>query len=134
MNVVSLLQPWATLVAIGAKQFETRSWKTPYRGPLLIHASKGKDRAGRDLWNESSVGFPSFDELPFGRILCEVRLLEVHRAEDIEPWLDDREAQYGNYAPGRFAWKLQLVRRFKEPIMAKGRLGFWNFDLPEGLL
>ena len=37
---LSLIQPWATLVAIGAKKVETRSWKTPYRGWLAIHASK----------------------------------------------------------------------------------------------
>lgn len=134
MKVISLLQPWATLIAIGAKQYETRSWKTPYRGPLLIHASKGKDRAGRKLWNESSLGYPSLDELPFGKIICEVSLLDVHPAEEIEPWLDDREAQYGNYAPGRFAWKLQLVRRFRNPIPAKGSLGLWNFELPESIL
>jgi hypothetical protein len=42
MKAISLLQPWATLVAIGAKHFETRSWSTAFRGPLAIHASMGK--------------------------------------------------------------------------------------------
>src|SRR4051812_42520238 len=41
VKVLSLTQPWASLVAIGAKQIETRSWRTHYRGPLLIHASAG---------------------------------------------------------------------------------------------
>jgi hypothetical protein len=39
MKVLSLLQPWATLVMIGAKQFECRTWKTAHRGPMVIHAS-----------------------------------------------------------------------------------------------
>ena len=41
MKALSLTQPWATLIAIGAKKIETRSWRTPYRGQIAIHASKG---------------------------------------------------------------------------------------------
>jgi hypothetical protein len=40
MKAITLYQPWATLVAIGAKRIETRSWSTQYRGPLAIHVSK----------------------------------------------------------------------------------------------
>jgi hypothetical protein len=40
IRVLSLWQPWATLIAIGAKRFETRSWSTAYRGPIAIHAAK----------------------------------------------------------------------------------------------
>ncbi len=46
MKAISLTQPWATLVAIGAKQIETRSWSTPYRGELAIHAAKGLGSVG----------------------------------------------------------------------------------------
>ena len=59
IKAITLLQPYAALVAIGAKTIETRSWYTPYRGPLAIHAGKGRDflylcqsepfRAGRSL-------------------------------------------------------------------------------------
>lgn len=41
MKVLTLTQPWATLVALGAKKIETRSWSTSYRGPLAIHAAQG---------------------------------------------------------------------------------------------
>jgi activating signal cointegrator 1 len=40
-KVLTLTQPWASLIACGAKQVETRSWKTDYRGPILIHAAQG---------------------------------------------------------------------------------------------
>lgn len=43
-RALSLTQPWATLATLvvsGAKRVETRSWKTPYRGWLGIHAAKG---------------------------------------------------------------------------------------------
>lgn len=46
MKVLTITQPWATLVAIGAKQIETRSWPTHYRGPLLIHAAAGYGKGG----------------------------------------------------------------------------------------
>ncbi len=42
MKAISLLEPWATMVRLGAKHIETRSWNTKYRGRLAIHASKGK--------------------------------------------------------------------------------------------
>ena len=40
MKAITLWQPWATLLACGAKQYETRSWATEYRGPIAIHAAK----------------------------------------------------------------------------------------------
>lgn len=40
MKILSLWQPWASLLGLGAKRIETRSWQTPYRGPLVIHAAK----------------------------------------------------------------------------------------------
>ena len=40
MKALTLWQPWASLIAVGAKTIETRSWSTAYRGPLLIHAAK----------------------------------------------------------------------------------------------
>ncbi len=40
MKAISIWQPWASLIAIGAKQIETRSWATGYRGLLVIHAAK----------------------------------------------------------------------------------------------
>ncbi len=39
VRAITLWQPWASLVALGLKRFETRSWPTNYRGKLLIHAA-----------------------------------------------------------------------------------------------
>lgn len=40
LRAITLHQPWATLVALGVKTIETRSWPTKYRGRILIHAAK----------------------------------------------------------------------------------------------
>jgi hypothetical protein len=39
MKALSLHQPWASLIGLGVKTIETRSWSTKYRGPLAVHAS-----------------------------------------------------------------------------------------------
>ena len=39
MKALTIWQPWASLLACGAKQFETRGWATSYRGPIAIHAA-----------------------------------------------------------------------------------------------
>ncbi len=46
-------QPWATLIALGVKTIETRSWSTSYRGPLAIHAAKrpSKQEWDTDEWS-----------------------------------------------------------------------------------
>jgi hypothetical protein len=67
MKAITLTQPWATLVALGAKKIETRSWSTSYRGPLAIHAAKGLGPVGgmaglRDL----------IESQPFNAALCDV--------------------------------------------------------------
>jgi activating signal cointegrator 1 len=49
VKALTLTQPWASLVAVGAKVIETRSWSTSYRGPLAIHAAKGFPLQARRL-------------------------------------------------------------------------------------
>ena len=49
MKTLTLLQPWATLVALEAKRIETRSWYTTYRGPLAIHAARRMSKAAISL-------------------------------------------------------------------------------------
>lgn len=48
MKAITLWQPWASLLACGAKHYETRSWPTNYRGPIAIHAAKTNVRSVLD--------------------------------------------------------------------------------------
>ena len=50
MKVLTLTQPWASLVACGAKRIETRPWRTRYRGPVAIHAAQAMPRAALDFY------------------------------------------------------------------------------------
>jgi hypothetical protein len=47
--VLTLTQPWASLVVLGSKKLETRGWRTNYHGPLLIHAAKNMPKDCREL-------------------------------------------------------------------------------------
>ena len=153
MKALTLTQPWATLVAIGAKRIETRSWSTKYRGPLAIHAAKGFPKEARQftmqpVCYEAVRRFSPGAETglkcgmlayPLGMVIATARLgnvlpVEVIDNEDnvfgvsLKP-LSVQEKAFGNYSPGRYAWLLEDIR-FIEPIPAKGALGLWEWQRP----
>ena len=133
MKALTLTQPWATLVAIGAKRIETRSWSTKYRGPLAIHAAKGFPRDARDMMRHPSFckvlhprGFTSADHLPLGVVLAICELYDCRGTWSINyADLDPAEYDFGNYAEGRFAFFLRNVVEL-EPVSIKGALGLWE--------
>jgi hypothetical protein len=125
---LSLLEPWASLMAHGHKRVETRSWKTPYRGLVAIQASKSrqavKDGTSHHLWWD--VLGREEPEYHFGCIIAVVRLLGCVETEAISPTLDSQEQAFGNYEPGRFAWRFEAVpTRLVRPVLCKGMLGLW---------
>ena len=136
MRTLTLVQPWATLIALGAKTIETRSWYTPYRGPLYIHAGKNVD--GVVMMGESEAakafrqalragGFDRATDVPRGVIVCQCVLSDVRMiARGYEPPATER--LFGNYQPGRYAWHLTDVQPVV-PIPARGSLGLWECDL-----
>jgi hypothetical protein len=130
MKVLSLMQPWATLVVMGLKTIETRSWATDYRGPLFIHASKS--RAGKTILPALGVPIPDFNALPFGAIIGEVNLDKIVRFEELDISKEDWERQalegkaFGDYK-GKFCWMFKDAVVLEEPITATGRLGLWEF-------
>lgn len=135
MKAITLWQPWATLVAYGYKQFETRSWATHYRGPLLIHAAKRIPQRGElgALPNPepirqalAEIGIRQVGDLPFGCAVAVVEVTAVLRTEVVGPGLDEAQLAFGDYAPGRYAWRLTDVRRLLEPVPLQGRQGLWS--------
>ena len=70
MKVLTIKQPWATLIMQGDKRFEFRSWQTNYRGDLLIHAGKGIDK---EAMNKLAKYIP--EDMLTGKILGKVTLV-----------------------------------------------------------
>ena len=140
MRAISLWQPWATFVALGLKKFETRSWGTAYRGPLLIHAAK-RPMTGIEkelvyyLKNEYGDLCACLNnaEFPLGALVASCELFDVlESGKDFQPLeVDPLEYDLGNYEQGRFAWKLLSIKAL-EPISFKGSQGF--FHVPDSVL
>lgn len=142
MKALTLTQPWATLVALGEKKIETRSWGTGYRGELLIHAAKGQSL------EESRVrNLPVFEAalrkhglevtpLPMGALVGRVQLVQCGAVDhpgfaDASSSWDRREWEFGNLEPGagRYAWVLAEAEYFWQPKPMKGAQGLWEAKL-----
>lgn len=133
MRAISLLQPWASLVALGEKQWETRSWSTNYRGQIAIHASSKKcperflhtDPFERVLRNHA---IHSADLLPTGYVVA-VGYLVACISTCAVRGLSTNEIAFGDFGPGRYAWKIERVTDLEIGIPVKGKLGLWNWHV-----
>lgn len=140
MRILTLTQPWATLVALGHKKVETRSWSTPYRGSMAIHAAKGWKPENAEWATELVERGLIPSTLPFGQIVCVVHLKDVlptnpptwHADQVLEmhKWFmpDEKEREFGNYDPGRYAWLMEDLRPIP-PMKFKGAQGLRNLPL-----
>ena len=138
MKAITLYQPWASACVCGLKPYETRSWATKHRGPIAIHAAKsvprkliramGPQYAVLVEFVRGLVDPHSFDELPFGAVVGACGLIDCMPTLLLKPRLSALDLQWGDFSPGRFAWKLihpvQMV-----PVVCRGAQGLW--DLPK---
>lgn len=129
MKVLSIKEPFATLIANGDKLIETRSWKTNYRGEIFIHAS-GKKLAKEYLINEYVVSLINNLPMNFGNIICKANLVDCVYIDDEflkKIKLNIKEYNLGLYEKGRYGWVFEDVEPIY-PIPAKGKLNIWNFE------
>ncbi len=128
MKAISLWQPWAHAMKICAKQNETRSWHTNYRGDLLICSAKsGLSKEECHAQVDALMPTTELYELQFGYGLCVVELYDCVSTDDIS--YDDYcyEEEFGDYSPGRFVWMTRNHRSIV-PFPVKGRQGLFNVD------
>jgi hypothetical protein len=135
-RALSLIEPWATLIALGAKRIETRSWPTRFRGPFLVHASRALPRQNIALCQREPIrgilaaaGYPTHAALPRGAIVGAARLVDC-RLITPETEAPPLERDVDHFSPGRFAWYLTEPRRLAAPVPARGMLGFWRVPEP----
>lgn len=127
LKVLTLRQPWATLVAEGIKKYEFRSWKTNYRGKVLIHAGTGIDKDDMKKYEHMNLDFPS------RRIIA---VVEIEDCLELDKDLNKKIISENNIAYGHkirtgYAWKLKNIKKIDYDKEVNGQLGLWNIDLDE---
>ncbi len=136
MKAITLWQPWASLMSIGEKRFETRSWSTKHRGEMAIHAAK-MPISKIPLPNATFVlmqsllergGLDIFD-LPYGCVVAVGNLIEIFPTE--EHWhrinIRAKDLELGDWSEGRFAWDFAEVDALDPPIPTRGSQGIWEW-------
>lgn len=127
MKTLSVQNPWAYWIMNYGKTVENRTWKTKYRGRILIHASMRWDNnAPLDPWKLKSPGV-SREELERlieqckqtnGYILGSVELYDcVKFADEADSWVQ----------PGLWHWLLRDPDLWEKPVFIKGSLGLWEY-------
>jgi predicted transcriptional regulator len=124
MKVLTVKQPWATLLVLGLKEYEFRSWKTNYRGKVLIHAGESIDKEALDRFKELNLEYPT--KKVVGEVVIEDCLLldkELNRKI-----ISENNIVYGTKEREGYAWKISHAKEIKSNKEVKGKLGLWNID------
>jgi len=126
MKVLTIKQPWASLIIEGYKKYEFRSWKTKYRGKILIHAGLSLEKDMIKRFEEYNLNYIQ------GAIIGEAYITDCILVD--EKFNNElREINSVVYARSnhveKYAWKLENVKKYDKPIYVKGKLGLWNHEV-----
>lgn len=131
MKVLSIKEPFATLIKEKQKIIETRSWKTNYRGEFYIHASKAKIN-NKDSRTKELLNLIPNISMNYGNIICKCILKDcIYMDENFLEEIKKNHKEYicGHYEIGRYAWVLEVIEVLETPLPAKGKLGIWNYEI-----
>lgn len=130
MRALTLHQPYASLIAVRMKPWETRGRRTSHRGPIAIHAglvcrSGFADDLADELREEFGVDWAG--SLPRGAVVAIGVLTDCVPAERVP----EEERRWGDFAPGRFAWRIEEVRALHPVVPARGFQNLWRWQPPD---
>lgn len=125
MKALTIKEPWASLIIEGYKKYEFRSWKTKYRGKILVHAGLSVEKDMLKRFKDYKI-----DVKP-GYIIGEVTITDCILVDEkfnkelrsIDSIVYGRSNHVENYA-----WKIENVIKYDNPIPCKGKLGIWNYE------
>jgi len=150
MKVISIKDPWATLIARGVKDVENRTWSTTHRGPLLIHTSLQYDRnahadkvAAAAMVDDDRVRRLRPADMPRGMIIGVATIHDVHHSLGARTCYNSPDGPcslWGQY--GAWHFMLSDMRRLETPVPWRGSLGIrstpfdihgdWLVEMTEG--
>lgn len=124
MKVLTIKEPWASLIINGYKKYEFRSWKTNYRGKILIHAGKSIEKDQAKKFEKYNLNYSS------GEIIGEAIIKDCIKVDkELDKKLrEENNLVYGNNHIDNYAWKLENIKKYDEKIKINGKLGLWNYE------
>lgn len=134
MKALTILQPWASFIAGGHKQIETRSWRTDYRGVIAIHAGKKPERdnlfSPEAQARQAVCAYRGFEagaaKFQAGAVVAVAALAACARTEDLRNKLGPLEIALGDFSDGRFGWVFSRVAMLREPVLCRGAQSLWT--------
>lgn len=131
MKVITVKQPFATLIAEGLKEYEFRTWRTKYRGDILIHAGKGIDKKAMKRYEYLHL------EYPRGCIIARATITDcVYVDDQLKDILEKKDpiVYHGvikkNSDWDGYGFKLENVKKIG-PIFVNGKLSLWDYSYEE---
>lgn len=126
MKVITIKEPYATLIKEGMKEYEFRTWKTNYRGYILIHAAKSFDKVNIERFKNRNLKYNP------GKIIAKAKLVDCVLVDEAfsKRLLEKDKEVYKNLSKKRdktlYGFKLENVEEIN-PIEIKGQLGLWEY-------
>lgn len=128
MKVITVKQPFATLIAEGLKEYEFRTWRTKFRGDILIHAGKGIDKKTMKRYEHLNLEYPS------GKIIAKATITDcVYVDDNLKETLQEKDplVYYGILQKDSdwdgYGFKLENIKKIT-PIEINGKLSLWDYD------
>lgn len=127
MKVITVKQPWASLIAEGYKKYEFRTWNTKYRGDILIHAGINIDKEAMKRFEHYNLDYPT------GCIIAKATLTDSIYVDDefVKTIGPTNLLVYKNIINkgdwNGYGFKLENIKKIN-PIPIKGQLGLWNYE------
>ena len=126
-RVITLKQPWASLVANGLKLYEFRKMNYSYRGKIYIHAGKGVDKEALEKFKNLNLEYPQ------SRILAKVEIIDCIKIdEEFNNYINNLNSPiYGKKKRTGYAWKLDNIEKVNFDKEIQGKQGIWYIDFNE---
>ena len=116
-RVISIKLPYAWAILIGRKKFENRSWNTPSRGMVFIHARRSLTRADV-AWLRDPFRLRVPDDVQRGAIVAAATSTRVVTRSTAK--------RFGKWFEGKYGWVFTDVRPLHRPVRTKGKLGLYR--------
>lgn len=123
MKVLTIKEPWASLILNKYKEYEFRTWKTNYRGKILIHSSKSVDKEELNNFNDLNIDYSNGEIIAIAEI-TDCILVDKQFDKELR---NKNNLVYKHNHINQYAWKLENVKPVKR-IKINGKLGLWNYE------